>query len=1286
MDKGFKRFISFLMVLILSLSVWSFPAFAENQEALPSGFFDKVKFGSAIKGNGEDGNLEEFGANVSDSASCALWFHYVIPEDTTMARGTLYTFEIDTKISDDDGNTFVSKKVIDGDETICIKDENNVNVANVKFTEATGGKIKGVLTFLSTASDEALAGGREGCFFYEAKFDGANLPKGGKQQVRFDIPGTAVQTAPITVDFAAPKATAKVTISENANTSGVNLTNHEIEWKIKVTPNVENQPDSANEYINTLKVSIPISVGGSSYVTDSAMVTIQGGTPTNAGFSVKDGVLTFEATTDTGLKKAAWPLVITYKSSYKPEELTMEADGTVKFKGSAKVEITAPQYEKDANGKVSFVDSSAEKIQITASAITSAEPKILFAKLSKTGALISGRTAKWEVSATNGMLQANPHIVDTLPVHMTLVDNSVTLNGTSCSAADYTYDSSTRKLKVNLDSSIPVEQIITYETKFEGTPADLAGISTIKNNVEFNVGTGAPLKKTYSIDLGGALMTQSGTYDAKTHTITWTANLNTQGKGLSNVELGFIPSQKIGSSDVSQSYVEGSLKINNVVSTPDTVAADKKNFSVNIPNADGTYTIEYKTVLGDEDAARKFWGDNYNGEFSVQSCIRMTAAGLDTGSAKITTTVKGKSTVLVKKFIAYDYLNHQILWRITVNQNQMKLTNGTITDVLFGDDWVFDQSSVVVQQGGTALSGAVATFASIGSEKIMKVTVPDCESGSGEITVDYATKLAKLSVLQANTKLSAYNTAFFSALQTPPTEVRANCTASFGLNVLSKNSSSLNAANNRLTWTIDINKNLAVISASGIQDTLQQGLCFEEDSLKVYQLDITFAGKNAVVNTGAALTKDVDYKVIYNEVTRRLDVEILDGSGNTVDTISKSYRIVFDTTVLVSGSYSNSTNFTGTSTIPAEWQNSETSVVAKFSGGKTIPGLGKMIIKVVDGNDGSKTLSDVEFEIYKKCVSGDVLIGKFKTDSKGEITTVLKPADYKLKKVSTPSGYKESQYESEVKITNGCTKNQLVKEFKNKYVAGFTPIVTAEVQGPPNWPDSTFIYQLTPKTPGAPMPHTPTAKAIKSDMEARFGSMEYTQNGVYSYQIKQISATKAGFTYDFETYDLTVTVTTDGTGQKTATATYGPTNAASLKIINSYEVPGGIGGGGGSGGGGSSPITPEPKGDIIPIVTPTVEPIPEPVIPKYKIDKIPSPADPASPKKIVVTDGKGKIIGAYHIERQPDGSYVYIDEEGVPLGLLSLEMPMTDGLGLKLFFMTGGLLLLAGVSLRLKEN
>ncbi len=114
------------------------------------------------------------------------------------------------------------------------------------------------------------------------------------------------------------------------------------------------------------------------------------------------------------------------------------------------------------------------------------------------------------------------------------------------------------------------------------------------------------------------------------------------------------------------------------------------------------------------------------------------------------------------------------------------------------------------------------------------------------------------------------------------------------------------------------------------------------------------------------------------------------------------------------------------------------------------------------------------------------------------------------------------------------------------------------------------------------------------------------------------------------------------------------------------ETPGGIGGGdvpedsssGGGGGGGS-------------VTTTTMLTLPS-TGNQFFINNVPDPGKLGSPEVIVVLDEDGTVLGTYRKKQMLDGSFEWVDEEGVPLGTMALvntgDMPANNNILLGAIF------------------
>ncbi|MBR0156165.1 MAG: hypothetical protein IJM20_01415, partial [Clostridia bacterium] len=115
------------------------------------------------------------------------------------------------------------------------------------------------------------------------------------------------------------------------------------------------------------------------------------------------------------------------------------------------------------------------------------------------------------------------------------------------------------------------------------------------------------------------------------------------------------------------------------------------------------------------------------------------------------------------------------------------------------------------------------------------------------------------------------------------------------------------------------------------------------------------------------------------------------------------------------------------------------------------------------------------------------------------------------------------------------------------------PEATKELVGREWNDDDEFIFDIAAVTDGAPMPEITFASATKGNLIAVFGTIEFTEPGVYVYTITERDGDLPGVTYDTEPHTVTITVTDIG-GALEAVIDYD--GAAMLKIVNTYDEPG----------------------------------------------------------------------------------------------------------------------------------
>ena len=110
--------------------------------------------------------------------------------------------------------------------------------------------------------------------------------------------------------------------------------------------------------------------------------------------------------------------------------------------------------------------------------------------------------------------------------------------------------------------------------------------------------------------------------------------------------------------------------------------------------------------------------------------------------------------------------------------------------------------------------------------------------------------------------------------------------------------------------------------------------------------------------------------------------------------------------------------------------------------------------------------------------------------------------------------------------------------------------VTKDLTGTPLTAGA-FEFQLT-AIDGAPMPEK-TSATNDADGKVAFDEIEYTEPGVYEYEITEIPGGVGGYGYDDMTVTVTVTVTDNGEGELVAKVEY----SDDTEFNNTYEVSGG---------------------------------------------------------------------------------------------------------------------------------
>ncbi len=619
--------------------------------------------------------------------------------------------------------------------------------------------------------------------------------------------------------------------------------------------------------------------------------------------------------------------------------------------------------------------------------------------------------------------------------------------------------------------------------------------------------------------------------------------------------------------------------------------------------------------------------------------------------------------MLKKEFSSYNAKTHEITWKLTVNQNQMALTDAAIEDILPDENWAFVQDSI---------SPASVTAVFDGNQK-MTLRLPDMQAGEGPLEITYKTKLVNNDLLKTNEQITVENTATLKGEQIPAVGVSSSAKAEIGSNVLEKSIVGKLDENLQLTWQVDVNSNLATITVPnggqlGIEDVLQNGLSYVDGSMEVRSLNIAEDGTRTA---GDALTLGTDYTVEYNAKTRQLVVRWNKG------TIDSAYRLTFKTRVLVSGQYSNTVVFVGFGENSGLDAGTSTDWVSYSGGFSKLPqGMGGLQIIKTDG-DTKQPLAGVKFLLTD---SSGTELGVFTTDENGRIDAIIPEGEWEIEEIETLDGYVlPDTFQWTVTVKNDETATLEVQNTKSMTETTFRPEVKKKITGENVPSGKTFEFEIAAVTEHAPLPKNTTA-SVEDEGTAYFDPITFTAAGTYEYTITERDSGASGFTYDTAKHTMTVTAAKESGALKVISVKYDG-DQDRLTITNTYEKPSEPDKpsepskpSGGGGGGSTKPdpkptpepdkpvdsTDPEPDTPTTPTepenpsepTTPTTPSNPSnPTPPTYPIDRVPDPNVPGAPDTIIVIDDNDVPLGEFHIEKEPDGTLIYVDDDDIPLGV-----------------------------------
>lgn len=942
----------------LALCTGSFQLNAEGEqpkgeESMPEGFITSLEICKSIN----EGQCTKFGdEEIEKDAELNLFFEYKVPAEESIQAEQTYTFDIEGNFKDALPFTIFSNHIT---ENKGIAANGYVDGNTVKLTFTKEAEVAGLLAADTT-----------GNFWFGAHFDGDKIENSGLQEFTANAQGNSTSS---TLNFVITPISANVALTK---VSTVDIENKKITWTINVDPTITNAPND-KQILETLTITDKL---------PDKLTYVESSVTDNGKISFNEGLVTVEFN-DLDVKTNP---VITIVTSFDPTAEGFLTENKATFKNQVNADYTYPQIKKDNDPNSLTYNKAIDAEPGTGKAEPAeATAEITGSLLDKTGSLLNGNTMIWTIKVQNSLGLENPTIKDELPADTLLVDGTLKLGEIEIKKDKENlpyYELNGRYLTIHLEKNTS-EQVITYETKFDKDWKDKDG--KVVNTAEFYGGPGAGLliKKAATVQLGRQLLTKNGTYDASDHTITWKIDVKNTGDGLKDIVLtDTIPAgqELVGSDDISNSVkAEGSSNIdyNSTSNTITFTYADRYN-NWNNQSPD----IEYKTVLTDDQ--KNLWGNNTSKK-NAENTIAISATGLPAENLSVTGKAPIVSKVLKKDYVRYSFIDKQVIWQLTVNENQMALNNAKIVDTL-PEGWKFVEDSVEVTQDTQSIPNFIKSF----DKQDMSLELPAMAKGEKPYIITYEAQLVDEKLLATNKEIIAENTSVLTGDEIVDGGVSVTGSHKIAQSVIEKKGDNKNfAKEGYLSWEILVNRNLSEINAQSgknviIIDELNENLIPVMDSVQVYKLQLDANGKE----TDRTLLKDNEFLVNYAVPTKTLSIDFKKNK------LTDAYCIAFNTDVLESGKYTNSAHFEG---MPTENMSaSSQSINAQFSGGSTTTSYGKVDAEVK--NDKDESLVDVEFSIYKKDSKTPLYTG---ITLKDLASLTLRSGQYTLMITKVPDGY-----------------------------------------------------------------------------------------------------------------------------------------------------------------------------------------------------------------------------------------------------------------------------------------
>ncbi len=1007
--------------------------------------YDAAKF----KPSDPAGSLVPFDKDVPRDAAVLLAYSYLVPQRGADAGvfpvqpGIRYHFALPPKTTLPEGNTQLDFAVTQGANTVgtvhVSADPASPCASYLEFQAvAPGGEDHFDPQNYGTADAP-----NPGVFLFTGRFDADAVGTGGKQSIPFEVNG--VQVAPSEdLYFSAYDPKAKVELTKGGT---ADLAQLRLDWTLTVKATVEFGESVTNLVITDTIGQAPDQTYDPA---QSVTVTDADGSPVQAAAAYDGAAKTLTITFPDAVPDGSVYTVHYYTnfalSAFTANKLT--------FTNTAQASYERPHYSLGDDGALKLETPIAQQTDPVKKQVQVAGD---FVK--KVTGPWNAKSVSWTVTLNeHGFLLAAPTFEDELPAGLKLDDGSLKLSvndGTpvvlqkAADAADpkdyeYTYtdgnDTQSSILVVKLPADLTDKLVLTYVTTATESFWQDNETHVLKNVAKVNIGNGPITGEATATIQAAHLLGKSASYDPRTHALTYHIQANTsEHYELTNVTitdtlpagLTLALADKSGPSgltvygELTEEEIDRLFTFDTAV-RPSEIAYQKRsdgNETLTFTFADAiqpaqSFGVRFSALVDDA----TLWAVNLT-NWNLKNTFNADAGR---NTAEMTATLGGAShvykvaagapltsTVIAKAGLPneYDAAAHSPKWRITVNQNQMKLTAPVVVDTLPGGQ-TYDaaQAQLTVYQYGVGQSGAASARSTDPTGNNFGVTaVPSADGKSvtfsfpGEIDQQYALEfytqagedvLAALLNQSAGDAVTVENQAALQPGKEVPDAQTVQAKQNIGQGMVRK-TAEVTRGQSYLDWRVTVNQNLMQLEEFRLEDTLPQGLRLDVSHVAFYKLEnlgVTGAVTSATTRTALPLpagtvTTDADGKTLVFQWDEPIDT---------------AYELVFrpDLTA-ASGKFDgeNKISLGGVSSVLEDGSGTVHQAVAGGGGVWSPPQYAACTLKKVDALTG-EPLPGAVFQLQGGGVYAD-------TDGDGCVTlTNLKVGtSYTVTEVTAPDGY-----------------------------------------------------------------------------------------------------------------------------------------------------------------------------------------------------------------------------------------------------------------------------------------